>query len=68
MSTHVASGESAVILLLYTVLGKELEHCVQFTGYISGKMWTMGRCQRRTGRTIVDIESITSKQGGEKAD
>lgn len=64
MSTHVVSGEAAVILLIYRVLGNQLEHCVQFAGYISGKMWTMGRCQRRTGRTIVDLESITSKQGG----
>lgn len=62
--THAVSGESSVILLLYRVLGKQLEHCVQFAEHISGKMWTMGRCQRRTGRTIVDLESITSEQGG----
>lgn len=30
-------------------------------GYTLGMMWTMGRCQR-TGRTIGDLESTTSKQ------
>lgn len=62
------SGESAVTPLLYKVLGKQLEHCVQFaTGYISGKVWTRRRCQRRAGRTIIDLEIITPKQGAEKS-
>lgn len=65
--THAVSGESSVILLLYRVLGKQLEHCIQFAEHISGKMWTMGRCQRRTGRTIVGLKNITSEQGGGKS-
>lgn len=66
MSTPVASGELAIIPLLSSVLGTQLEHCVQFAGYVSGKMWTMGTCQKRTGRKIVEFESITSKQGAER--